>query len=208
MERVLDVYKRPYEPDYPVICMDESPKQLLGVSRQEQTTTFNLKSEKEIRTIKISYDRIEIGNMLTAWINIYQALIFSSEKITDVDSNKNIEIFEVRLMLRGMALESLLKTLAISRKIKLISSDGSLHKDYRKISHNLCSLAIKLEVILTDDETKMLNILSDAIETGRYPVPAKSTQIKRFWIVPTYENIFSKFIEKAENLINIETANA
>jgi hypothetical protein len=29
MERVLDVYKRPYDKDYPVVCMDESPKQLI-----------------------------------------------------------------------------------------------------------------------------------------------------------------------------------
>lgn len=30
MERVLDVYKRPYDKDYPVVCMDESPKQLIA----------------------------------------------------------------------------------------------------------------------------------------------------------------------------------
>ena len=29
MERVLDVYKRPYNPKFPVVCMDESPKQLI-----------------------------------------------------------------------------------------------------------------------------------------------------------------------------------
>jgi len=29
MELVLDVYKRPYDADYPVVCMDESPKQLI-----------------------------------------------------------------------------------------------------------------------------------------------------------------------------------
>jgi len=29
MERVLDTYKKPYNPDYPVICMDESPKQFI-----------------------------------------------------------------------------------------------------------------------------------------------------------------------------------
>ena len=29
MERVLDVYKKPYQEDYPVVCMDESPKQLI-----------------------------------------------------------------------------------------------------------------------------------------------------------------------------------
>ncbi len=29
MEHVLDVYKRPYDQEYPVVCMDESPKQLI-----------------------------------------------------------------------------------------------------------------------------------------------------------------------------------
>jgi len=33
MERVLDVYKRPYNPRYPVVCMDESPKQLIAEAR-------------------------------------------------------------------------------------------------------------------------------------------------------------------------------
>ena len=29
MEKVLDVYKRPYDRRFPVICMDESPRQLI-----------------------------------------------------------------------------------------------------------------------------------------------------------------------------------
>jgi hypothetical protein len=33
MEKVLDVYKRPYNPMRPVVCMDESPKQLIGETR-------------------------------------------------------------------------------------------------------------------------------------------------------------------------------
>lgn len=33
MEQVLDIYKRPYSKDYPVICMDESPKQLIKETR-------------------------------------------------------------------------------------------------------------------------------------------------------------------------------
>lgn len=33
MENVLDVYKRPFDPDNPVVCMDESPKQLIGETR-------------------------------------------------------------------------------------------------------------------------------------------------------------------------------
>ena len=33
MEMVLDVYKRPYNARYPVVCMDESPKQLIAETR-------------------------------------------------------------------------------------------------------------------------------------------------------------------------------
>ncbi len=33
MEDVLDVYERPYNPDIPVVCMDEKPYQLLGEIR-------------------------------------------------------------------------------------------------------------------------------------------------------------------------------
>src|SRR6185503_16070434 len=34
MERVLKVYSRPYDPCFPVVCMDEMPKQLLGETRK------------------------------------------------------------------------------------------------------------------------------------------------------------------------------
>jgi hypothetical protein len=33
MEQVLDVYKRPYDVRYPVVCMDESPRQLIRATR-------------------------------------------------------------------------------------------------------------------------------------------------------------------------------
>jgi len=33
MEQVLDVYKRPYDPMLPVVCMDESPRQLIRETR-------------------------------------------------------------------------------------------------------------------------------------------------------------------------------
>jgi transposase len=34
MEQVLDVYKRPYNEDFPVVCMDESPRQLIETVRE------------------------------------------------------------------------------------------------------------------------------------------------------------------------------
>ncbi len=33
MEKVLDVYKRPYDPQNPIVCMDESPKQLIAETK-------------------------------------------------------------------------------------------------------------------------------------------------------------------------------
>jgi hypothetical protein len=33
MEKVLEVYKRPYDENRPVVCMDESPKQLIGETK-------------------------------------------------------------------------------------------------------------------------------------------------------------------------------
>lgn len=33
MEKVLDVYKRPHDPVFPVVCMDETPKQLIKETR-------------------------------------------------------------------------------------------------------------------------------------------------------------------------------
>ena len=34
MEDILDLYQQPYDPEYPVICMDEKPYQLLSETRQ------------------------------------------------------------------------------------------------------------------------------------------------------------------------------
>jgi transposase len=36
MEQVLDVYKRPYDETHPIVCMDESPKQLIETVREEK----------------------------------------------------------------------------------------------------------------------------------------------------------------------------
>lgn len=41
MEDVLSVYARPYNPEYPVVCMDEKPLQLLADSRNRITATQN-----------------------------------------------------------------------------------------------------------------------------------------------------------------------
>jgi len=61
MERVLDVYKRPYDPDYPLVCMDESPKQLI----EEGRTSTPMKPGQEAR---VDYEYIRNG-----MVNIFMA---------------------------------------------------------------------------------------------------------------------------------------
>lgn len=53
MEHVLDVYKLPYDEDYPVVCMDESPKQLI-----EQIASTAMKPGQEAR---VDYEYIRHG---------------------------------------------------------------------------------------------------------------------------------------------------
>jgi hypothetical protein len=38
MEAVLDVYQRPYDPEHPLLCLDESPKQLISEVRSPLIT--------------------------------------------------------------------------------------------------------------------------------------------------------------------------
>ena len=37
MEQVLAVYERPYDERFPVVCVDESPKQLIGIVQYRST---------------------------------------------------------------------------------------------------------------------------------------------------------------------------
>lgn len=62
MERVLDVYKRPYSNDYPVLCMDESPKQLI----EDVCTSIAMKPGQDAR---IDYEYIRNGMVNIFMVN-------------------------------------------------------------------------------------------------------------------------------------------
>lgn len=61
MERVLDVYKRPYDANYPVVCMDESPKQLI----KETRPSTRMKPGREAR-VDYEYVRCGVCNIFMA----------------------------------------------------------------------------------------------------------------------------------------------
>lgn len=61
MEKVLDVYKKPYDEKNPVVCMDESPKQLISSTKP----AFPMKPGQE-RRIDYEYIRHGVVNIFMA----------------------------------------------------------------------------------------------------------------------------------------------
>jgi hypothetical protein len=58
MEQVLDIYKRPYNKVIPVLCMDESPKQLI----RETRISIAMKQGMEARE-DFEYERCGVANI-------------------------------------------------------------------------------------------------------------------------------------------------
>jgi len=61
MEQVLDVYKRPYDPQYPVVCMDESPRQLIRSTRLTQPLRSGAPAREDYE-----YERCGVCNVFLA----------------------------------------------------------------------------------------------------------------------------------------------
>ncbi len=61
MESVLDIYKRPYNKDIPVVCMDESPKQMIRETRK----AIEMKQGQEAKE-DFEYERCGVVNIFLA----------------------------------------------------------------------------------------------------------------------------------------------
>jgi transposase len=87
MENILEIYKRPYNKDYPVICMDESNKQ------HEQNKIKNLPPKPgQLEKFDTRYERNGLSNIFLSfeplsgkrWINVL-------ERRTRIDWAKHIQ---------------------------------------------------------------------------------------------------------------------
>ncbi len=58
MESVLEVYHRPYHPDFPVICLDESPKQLI-----KETIEPMAAEPGQVQRYNYKYERNGVANL-------------------------------------------------------------------------------------------------------------------------------------------------
>lgn len=61
MEQVLDIYKRPYDPRYPLICMDETPRQLIRETRLPAPA-----SPGQVARFDYEYERCGVCNVFVA----------------------------------------------------------------------------------------------------------------------------------------------
>lgn len=61
MEQVLDVYKRPYDKDFPIVCMDESPKQMI----KETKIPIPMKPGSDAK-VDFEYERCGVANIFIA----------------------------------------------------------------------------------------------------------------------------------------------
>lgn len=109
MEHVLDVYKQPYDERYPVVCMDESPKQLI-----EEKASTAITPGQGART---DYEYIRHG-----MVNIFMANEpLTGERLVEVSEYKTKK--DWAKFVKRIAYEMYPK----AKKIKLVMDNYSTH---------------------------------------------------------------------------------
>lgn len=87
MEQVLDVYKRPYNKDIPIVCMDESPKQMI----KETRIPIPMKPGSDAK-VDFEYERCGVANIFIASEPLKgKRYVEVTEKKTKVDWAKFIK---------------------------------------------------------------------------------------------------------------------
>jgi len=167
-----------------------------------------------------------IGNDPAAWAGRAEALLTSADLLRaqyphvpedDPDAFwEFLKLHTVAMMLKGMAVESLLKAIWIARVSSLVI-DGKFRSVPGTKDHDLLSLIRVLEghvdIGLSREEVELLPVLSFAITSGRYPVskslntkPAKPEWMERMkwcrWRIPEDDARFLSIVAKLYRQIN------
>jgi hypothetical protein len=177
----------------------------------------------------------KVGNSPTSWLSCADDLLAACHFLSKHSATLNhdwgtiggsppdmdeVRIFGVIKMLRGMAVECLLKAL-------WLKSGGELARDgvyiqipgTEKNPHNLVKLAAKVatrvSLTLTVAERDLLKRLSLSIFGGRYPVPRnwQHTKIQPLfnggkglpcgWLIPSDEKLFASLLNRLKTMINL-----
>lgn len=110
MENVLEIYKRPYNPAYPVVCMDESPRQLIRETRQAIPAKAGRLARHDYE-----YERCGVCNIFMACEPLAGRRLVN---ITERKTKKDWAYF----------IENIAKTYNTAEKITLIMDNFTTHK--------------------------------------------------------------------------------
>lgn len=110
MEQVLDVYKRPYDPRFPVICMDESPRQLIDEVKKPVSCSPGKPSRYDYEYKRCGICNIFMGNEPLAGIRMTD--------VTERKTKKDWALFIEKIALRYKSAE----------KITLVMDNYNTHK--------------------------------------------------------------------------------
>ena len=79
MEDILEIYHRPYDPKFPLVCMDEQPVQLIGEVRIPIPATIN-HPERFDYEYKIKKNNVqrksENSKLIGIKVRLYRLLLF------------------------------------------------------------------------------------------------------------------------------------
>jgi HEPN domain-containing protein len=166
------------------------------------------------------------GNDPAAWVSRAEALLSSADvlrgqypEVPKEDPDAFWEVFKfhtVAMMLRGMAVESLLKAIWLAR-VSSLAVDGKFRSIPGTKDHDLLSLlkVVKdhVDIGLSREGVELLPMLSSAITSGRYPVNrsldrrlTKPEWVEKVhwceWRIPEYDARFLSVVTKLLRLIS------
>lgn len=173
---------------------------------------------------KTHFDRT--GNSTDAWLSVAENLLFASQilaeksdepethlpgQVTQLSTRARVAAIE--LMLKGMALECLLKALWVKQGNRFVQA-GAFAPVSGAGAHDLRQLAQAVPLSSTPHESDLLGRLSHFIEYGgRYPIPKKSLKLGLItspgggkaspmtWTTPTDNLLFNGLVKKIKGLL-------
>ena len=174
---------------------------------------------------KIHFERA--GNSADAWASVAENLCFAAqvllEKSDEAETlapdqevtqlSNRARLGAIELMLKGMAMECLLKALWVKQG-NLFVQAGDFEPVFGAGAHDLRQLAQAVSISTTPHESDLLGRLSHFIEYGgRYPIPKKSMKLgfisspsggkasPMTWTTPTDNVLFEGLVSKITELL-------
>ena len=145
MERVLDVYKRPFDPDRPLVCMDETTKQCTKEVREPIKATSNHPERYDGE-----YERNGVGHLL-----LFYAPLENWRTVTVADNHTGIQWAEcVRHLLEDCYPQAERVTLVMDNLSTHAGS--SLYKAFEP--EHARALLNRLEFVFTPKHGSWLNM--------------------------------------------------